>query len=101
MTVSIEETILLGQEEKSTDGDVFFSPTPRASCPCHTCCPRTTAEVVSVGKFALGSKNRLTCYGKKPFTLVRVLITAQGKKAWAFIKKMSTLGYHSLLSIRV
>ena len=62
VTVSIEETVSLGQRERGPDRDSYF-PNPM-SCPRHTRCPLTTAETGSVDNFALGTKDRLAGYGK-------------------------------------
>ena len=64
VTVSIEEIVSLGQGERGPDNPVSQLPMSHRLA-------RTSVKAVSVDNFALGTKDRLTGYGKKPDRLVQ------------------------------
>ena len=70
VTVSIEETAPLDQGERSLDRDFYFPDPVSKSAYAHTL-PLYSQLVVSRGNFALGTKNWLTGYGRKPGRLVQ------------------------------
>ena len=65
VTVSIEETVSIGQGRGVQTGTPIF-PTPWASCPRHARCPRTTTKAVSL-KFILVHKSSLVYRLKSRF----------------------------------
>ena len=63
VTMSIEETVSLGQGERGPDRDSYF-PNPVSYLLMSHSYPCITAKAVSVDNFALGTKDRLTGYGE-------------------------------------
>ena len=70
VTVSIEETAPLDQGERGLDRDPYFPDPVSKSAHAHTLLLYYHL-VVSRGNFALGTKNGLTGYGRKPDRLVQ------------------------------